>query len=131
MSRLRLLIVGVALFSLASSVCSAQRSAPLAFQSQAHPDSIRAHPPDSFTGPDKVKHFMMSAFIEAIGFSALQSIDVNRSASISTATAVTLGIGFTRELHDRRATGLFSVGDLTWDTIGTAAALLLISHAQR
>jgi uncharacterized protein YfiM (DUF2279 family) len=94
-------------------------------------DAVVAGPPDSFVGPDKVKHFMMSAFLESMGFAALQALKVDRSASIGAATAATLGIGFARELHDRKATGLFSLGDLTWDGLGVASALLLISHTQR
>jgi hypothetical protein len=73
----------------------------------------------------------MSGFIEAVGFSALQSIDIDRSVSVGAATAVTLAIGLAREVHDKRTKGLFSIGDLTWDTLGTGAALLLISHTQR
>ncbi len=94
-------------------------------------DSVPAGHPDSFTGPDKVKHFFMSAFIEAVGFSALQSVGAGRGASVGAATALTLGIGLARETHDRRTKGLFSFGDLTWDAVGTAAALLLVSHMQR
>lgn len=86
---------------------------------------------DSFTGADKVKHFFMSAFIEAVGFSALQAAGADRGASIGAATALTLGTGLAREIHDRRTKGLFSLGDLTWDAVGTAATLLLVSHSQR
>jgi putative lipoprotein len=96
-----------------------------------HPDGVRPPVGDTFFGFDKVKHFMMSGFIEAVGFNSLQAVNVDRSASLAASTAVTLGIGVARELHDRRTTGLFSLGDLTWDTLGTAAALLIFSHSQR
>lgn len=95
------------------------------------PDSVQDRPTETFLGYDKVKHFMMSGFIEAVGFNSLQAANVDRSASLGAATAVTLGIGIARELHDRRTKGLFSLGDLTWDTLGTAAALLIFSHSQR
>lgn len=114
-----------------SSDCFAQRATPLGFRSSASRSLVPAGPPDSFTGPDKVKHFFMSGFIEAIGFAALQGINVNRGVSLGAATAATLGIGVAREVHDKRTKGLFSLGDLTWDTLGTGAALLLISHTQR
>ena len=130
-SRSSAAILTIVLLLSPSSVCLAQRSAQLGFPGASSHDSVIARPPDSFTGPDKVKHFFMSGFIEAVGFSVLQSADVDRSASLAAATAVTLGIGLARELHDRRATGLFSLGDLTWDTLGAGAALLLVSHTQR
>lgn len=95
------------------------------------PDSTQARPTETFLGYDKVKHFMMSGFIEAIGFNALQAANVDRSASLGAATAVTLGIGVARELHDRKTNGLFSLGDLAWDALGIGSALLLISHTQR
>lgn len=115
----------------APSVCLAQRSASLGVRSPVSHDSVTAGPDDSFTGSDKVRHFLMSGFIEAMGFSALQAVNVDRSVSLGAATAATLGIGVARELHDKRTKGLFSIGDLTWDTLGTGAALLLISHTQR
>ena len=130
MSRLSAIILATALLT-PSSVCMAQRSTSLGLRSTAATDSVASAPHDSFRGPDKVKHFLMSGFIEAVGFSALQAINVNRSVSVGAATAATLGIGLARELHDKRVTGLFSVGDLTWDTLGTGAALLVISHTQR
>lgn len=106
-------------------------SARVGVRSSSARDSIPAGQPDSFTGPDKVKHFFMSAFIEAVGFSALQAAGADRNVSIGAATTLTLGIGLAREIHDRRTKGLFSLGDLTWDAVGTAATLLLVSHAQR
>lgn len=105
--------------------------APVGVRSSLARDSVPAGQPDSFTGPDKVKHFFMSAFIEAVGFSALQAAGADRNASIGGATTLTLGIGVAREIHDRRTKGLFSLGDLTWDAVGTAATLLLLSHTQR
>jgi len=123
-----------------TSVCRAQsvQSASLAPTRSAFSagitspaDTAQARVPDTFLGYDKVKHFMMSAFIEAIGFNALQAANVDRRASLGAATAVTLGIGIARELHDHKTKGLFSLGDLTWDTLGTSAALLVFSHSQR
>ncbi len=97
-------------------------------------DSLPVHsltPRDTFLGPDKVKHFLLSAFIESVGFSGMQVIGANRSTSLAAATAVTAAAGLTRELHDRRTKGLFSLGDLTWDALGAGAALLVIQHSER
>lgn len=94
-------------------------------------DSVPHKRADTFLGPDKVKHFLMSAFIEAIGFNALQAVGANRGASLAAATTATIATGIGREIHDGRTKGLFSFGDLTWDALGTGAALLVISHSQR
>lgn len=86
---------------------------------------------DTYLGPDKVKHFLLSAFIESVGFSALQMGGASRGSSLAAATTVTVATGIGREIHDGRTKGLFSLGDLLWDAVGTGAALLLISHTQR
>jgi hypothetical protein len=92
-------------------------------------DSTSARPPrqsDTFLGPDKVKHFLLSGFIEAVGFSGLELAGADRHASLVTATAVTAAAGIGREIHDLKTKGLFSLGDLTWDALGTGAALLML-----
>ncbi|MEO5904245.1 MAG: hypothetical protein ABIQ55_09560, partial [Gemmatimonadaceae bacterium] len=98
------------------------------------PDSVPAtHPPmtDTFVGSDKVKHFLISGFVETVGFSAMQLAGAGRATSLLAATAVGAATGVGRELHDRGTKGLFSLGDLAWDGLGIGAALLLISHTQR
>lgn len=125
------MMLAAALMLAPSSVCMAQRATPAGVRSLNVRDSVSTPMRDSFTGSDKPKHFLMSGFIEAIGFGALQAINVGRSVSIGTATAATLGVGLAREVHDKRTKGLFSIGDLTWDALGTGAALLVISHTQR
>lgn len=94
-----------------------------------HPGPMRVS--DTFFGSDKLKHFLLSAFIESVGISAMQLAGVSRGVSIGIASAVTAATGIGREVHDRRTKGLFSFGDLTWDALGAAAALLLVSHSQR
>jgi Predicted periplasmic lipoprotein (DUF2279). len=97
-------------------------------------DSVPVHsmtPRDTFLGPDKVKHFFMSAFIESFGFAGMEWVGASRGAAIGTATAITAAAGVGREIHDKITKKLFSFGDLTWDAIGTGAALLLVSHTQR
>jgi hypothetical protein len=61
----------------------------------------------------------------------MQIAGASRSVSIAAATTVTASAGVARELHDRRTKGLFSLGDLSWDALGTGAALILIQHTQR
>jgi Predicted periplasmic lipoprotein (DUF2279). len=140
MTRLAMsLAVGAALLAVAGNDCKAQRIGSSAvvgvsIDPGAWADSVRVHslkPKDTFLGPDKVKHFFMSAFIESVAFGGMEAAGASRSASIGTASALTAAAGIGREIHDKITKNLFSFGDLAWDTIGTGAALLLISHTQR
>ena len=48
------------------------------------------------------------------------------------AIGITVGFGVGREIHDKRMPGnIFSVRDLTWDAIGTAAGTVLLAHTIR
>ena len=88
--------------------------------------------PDPWFGIDKVKHFFMSAFINSVSYSALQLARVNHSSAMAGAIGITMAVGVGRELHDMRVPGnLFSIRDLTWDAIGTAAGAALTSHTIR
>ena len=95
------------------------------------PASQPARPADAFFGSDKVKHFFIAGFVEAMAFAGAQAAGSGRSTArpvaIGTVTAVSLG----RELYDRRTKGLFSVRDLAWDALGAGAALLVVNKTQR
>jgi len=87
---------------------------------------------DSWFSPDKIKHFFMSAFIESVTYSALQAARVNHRAAFGGAIGVTMAVGVGREIHDKRTPGnIFSVRDLTWDAVGTAAGAVLLSQTRR
>jgi uncharacterized protein YfiM (DUF2279 family) len=87
---------------------------------------------DAWFGIDKLKHFFMSAFIESVTYSALQAAHVKHRPALGGAVGVTLAVGVGREIHDSRVPGnLFSLRDLTWDAIGTAAGAVLSSHTIR
>jgi putative lipoprotein len=88
--------------------------------------------PDPWFGIDKVKHFFMSAFINSVSYSALQLARVNHGSAMAGAIGFTMAVGVGRELHDMRVPGnLFSVRDLTWDAIGTAAGAAVTAHTIR
>ncbi|HJQ12570.1 MAG TPA: VanZ family protein [Gemmatimonadaceae bacterium] len=88
--------------------------------------------PDGWFGLDKVKHFFMSAFINTVSYSALQWAGVNHSTARTAAIGITMAAGLGRELHDMRVPGnIFSVRDLTWDAIGTAAGAAITAHTIR
>lgn len=96
--------------------------------------TITSRPPheDAWFGIDKLKHFFMSAFIECVTYSALQAAHVKHRPALGGAIGITLAVGVGREIHDWRVPGnLFSVRDLTWDAIGTAAGAVLSSHTIR
>ncbi len=138
MKSLALVLGAIGLLMVATSDCKAQETARLSTGVQPREsllsDSVPVHsltPRDTFLGPDKVKHFFMSAFIESFGFAGMEAVGASRGASIGTATGVTAAAGIGREIHDKITKNLFSFGDLAWDAIGTGAALLLISHTQR
>ena len=87
---------------------------------------------DAWFGIDKLKHFLMSAFIESVSYSALQAMRVNHRTAMGGAIGITVGVGAAREIHDRRVPGnIFSIRDLTWDAIGTASGAILSAHTIR
>ena len=86
---------------------------------------------DSILGVDKLKHFLLAGFVESVAFAGLQGAGANRNASLAGAAAATVTVSFGRELHDRRTSGLFSVGDLVWDALGAGAAFLILSRVQK
>ena len=88
--------------------------------------------PDPWFGIDKVKHFFMSAFLNSVSYSALQAARVNHRSAMAGAIGITMAAGLGRELHDMRVPGnLFSIRDLTWDALGTAAGSVLTAHTIR
>jgi putative lipoprotein len=105
--------------------------AMVAVPSVAGAQAERKRPRDSWLGPDKVKHFFMSAFIQSLTFSGLQLVGASRNVAFAGAIGTTAAFGIGRELHDKRTKGLFSIPDLTWDAAGAAAALPLLLHTQR
>ena len=81
---------------------------------------------DRWFGPDKVKHFLMTAFIQSASFSAGRAAGASRSNAqlIGGVSSAAFGIG--KEVQDRRNAKPFSLRDLVWDASGalTAASLL-------
>ena len=90
-----------------------------------------ALPPDRWFGPDKVKHFFMSAFIESVTYSGLRGVRVEHGAALAAASVVTAGFDVGKEVHDWRVRRQFSVRDLTWDAAGGLTAAALLTHTQR
>ena len=100
--------------------------APFAAEAQS-----RSRPDDPIFGVDKVKHFFIAGFVEAITFSGLQAAGADRSPARAGAISATVVVSLGREFHDRRSKGLFSFRDLAWDAIGASAALIVINKVRR
>ena len=88
-------------------------------------------PPDTWFGPDKLKHFFMGAFTQSMAYSAFQLGRVRHDRALAGAWAVTAAVSIAKEVHDRRSYGLFSVRDLVWDAAGAGAATLVIRRSVR
>jgi len=83
-----------------------------------------------FFGGDKVKHFLMSFFVQSVGYSVSRTAGVERSTSQGIAAAGVVSIGVLKELHDRSVGKPFSFGDLFWDGAGGVAAASLMNGSQ-
>lgn len=101
--------------------------APTHLEAQAK----HSRPRDSWFGADKIKHFLMSAFIESVTFSGLQAAGAHRNASFAGAIGATAVFGIGKEIHDKQRAEPFSVHDLTWDAAGAGAALVMLRKTQR
>ena len=86
---------------------------------------------DSWFGSDKIKHFFLSAFATSVSFSALQAVGADRRTAMTGAIGASIGLGVSRELYNLRTTKVFSFKDLTWNAIGTGAAVTMLSRTVR
>jgi uncharacterized protein YfiM (DUF2279 family) len=86
---------------------------------------------DHWFGRDKVKHFLVSAFVQSAAYASLQAAGADREGALLGASAATAAVGVAKEAVDRRRGGPFSVRDLTWDAAGAGAATLLLVRTER
>lgn len=86
---------------------------------------------DRWFGPDKIKHFVMSAFIQSLTFAGLQHVGANRNAAFAGSIGVTAAFGIGKEFHDKRIGEPFSFRDITWDAAGAGTAIVMLRHTQR
>jgi putative lipoprotein len=101
--------------------------APLSAGAQA----ARTPSRDGWFGSDKIKHFIMSAFIQSLTFSGLQYAGASRSAAFAGSIGATAAFGVGKEIHDKRIGEPFSVRDLVWDAGGAGTAIVMLRHTQR
>jgi uncharacterized protein YfiM (DUF2279 family) len=117
--RLRRLLFAILLISVALA------PPPLGAQAK------HVHQRDSWLGADKIKHFLMSAFIESLTFSGLQAVGAHRNASFAGAIGATAVFGVGKEIHDKQRGEPFSIHDLAWDAAGGGAAFVMLRKTQR
>ena len=86
---------------------------------------------DTAFGNDKLRHFLMAGYTESIGFAGLQAAGVDRDAALVGGVLAAATASVAKEFADRRAYGLFSVGDLVWDALGASAAMLILRKTTR
>jgi uncharacterized protein YfiM (DUF2279 family) len=86
---------------------------------------------DGWFGSDKIKHFFLSAFATSVSYSALQAAGADRRTAMTGAIGASIGLGVSRELYNLRTTKVFSFKDLTWNAIGTGAAVTMLSRTVR
>lgn len=87
--------------------------------------------PDGWFGADKVKHFVLSSFIQTVSYSSLQAAGVEHRAAMISSIGMTTVVGVGREIHDGRVKGRFSGRDLVWDGLGIAAGAAVCNNVSR
>lgn len=86
---------------------------------------------DPLFGPDKIKHFFLSAFVQSVSYSILRATNADHQSSLMGASAATGAVGVWKELRDSRSGGTFSVRDLVWDAAGAGTATVFLAHSRR
>lgn len=85
---------------------------------------------DPWFGPDKLKHFFMSALVETASYGALRAANVPHVKSLQFASVVSVAVGVGKEVEDSQHGESFSVRDLTWDLAGAASAAAILQAAR-
>ena len=88
--------------------------------------TVAADTGDSWLGRDKVKHFLVSAMVHSVAFSASRAV-TGRATAHAVAGGAVIAIGIVKEMSDRRAGRPFSTADLAWNAAGGAASASLLN----
>ena len=85
---------------------------------------------DSWIGRDKMKHFLVSAFVHSVAYSASRAVTGRQAAQVLAGGAV-VTVGVLKEMSDRRAGRPFSAADLVWNAAGAAGSASLLNGARQ
>jgi uncharacterized protein YfiM (DUF2279 family) len=77
-------------------------------------------------GPDRVKHFFLSFFVQSASYSVARAANAGHRPALIAASGVTAAAAFSKEVWDRRHGTGFDAGDLVWDAFGAGAATALL-----
>jgi|SRR5688572_9074129 uncharacterized protein YfiM (DUF2279 family) len=77
-------------------------------------------------GPDRVKHFFLSFFVQSASYSLTRTANVGHGPALAVASGVTAAAAVSKELWDRKRGTGFDRTDLVWDALGAGAATALL-----
>jgi uncharacterized protein YfiM (DUF2279 family) len=77
-------------------------------------------------GPDRLKHFFLSFFVQSASYSVARAANLDRTSALGAATAVTAATAISKEVWDRKKGTGFDRRDLVWDALGAGAASVLL-----
>jgi uncharacterized protein YfiM (DUF2279 family) len=77
-------------------------------------------------GPDRVKHFFLSFFVQSASYSITRTANVGHGPALAVASGVTAAASVSKEIWDRKRGTGFDKGDLVWDALGAGAATALL-----
>src|SRR5687768_7070329 len=73
-------------------------------------------------GPDRVKHFFLSFFVQSASYSVARAANAGHRPALIAASGVTAAAAFSKEVWDRKRGSGFDAADLVWDALGAGAA---------
>src|SRR5690242_584352 len=85
---------------------------------------------DRWFAADKVKHFVMAAFVESGSFSALRLTGMHRAPALDAAIGAAAGVSVGKEVYDRFSGGDPSFKDLTWDAAGIVVGAVALHQTK-
>ncbi len=93
--------------------------------------ALQGEPTDRWFSPDKIKHLLLAAFVQSVGYSVFRATRVDHRSSLIGAGAGSAIFSVGKELSDARRTGFFSGRDLVWDAGGIGVSTLLLNRTDR
>ena len=85
-----------------------------------------SQPARGWFGPDRIKHFFLSFFVQSASYSVARAANLDRAPALGAATAATAAVAVSKEVWDRKRGSGFDRRDLVWDALGAGAASLLL-----
>ena len=92
--------------------------------------ALASPPPIPKPGPDKLKHFFVSAMVHSLAFSAARGAKIERTPAQMVGGAAVVVVGVGRELHDHRVGRGASARDLVANALGALAAGALLHRTR-